>query len=271
MLDFLYHTFFGRLCLKLLTQRKLSVAAGRFLDSHLSKFLIKPFVKNNGINLTDFESDDFRCFNDCFARKIKPNRRIVDMDETAFISPCDGLLSVYDIKEGLILPVKQSRYTIASLLRDKKLAAEFKDGYCLVFRLCVNHYHRYCYVDSGIKSDNRFIPGILHTVQPIALRERPVFTENCREYTLLKTENFGRIIQCEVGAMLVGRIVNYHKNGIFKKGEEKGRFEYGGSTIIQLVKKDAVKLLPEFLNAINTGHEVDVLYGQQIGNANNTL
>ena len=77
-----------------------------------------------------------------------------------------------------------------------------------MFRLTVEDYHRYFYIDGGSKGENVFIEGRLHTVQPIALEHRRVFTENCREYTVLHTENFGDVTQVEVGAMMVGRIVN---------------------------------------------------------------
>ena len=65
-LSFLYHNAFGRVILKLLTARWISKLAGAFLDTKLSKPLIKPFVNNNNINLDDFEADNFNCFNDCF-------------------------------------------------------------------------------------------------------------------------------------------------------------------------------------------------------------
>ena len=69
--------------------------------------------------------------------------------------------------------------------QSEKLAERYKDGTALVFRLCVDNYHRYSYIESGIKSKNRFIEGVLHTVRPVALAERPVFTENCSSYTLI--------------------------------------------------------------------------------------
>ena len=182
-LKFLYRTIPGRMILKFLTRPSLSNACGRFLDSDLSHFLIQPFVKENGICVSDYEMDDVRSFNDFFSRKIKEGLRPIDMDEKHLIAPCDGLLSVWKIREDTVLPVKQSNYTVSSLLRNPKLATHYRDGYCLVFRLCVNHYHRYCYVDSGKKSRNVFLPGVLHTVRPIALAQYPVFTENSRAYT----------------------------------------------------------------------------------------
>lgn len=182
------------------------------------------------------------------------------------ISPSDGLLSVWPIEEGVVIPVKQSRYTVEGMLRDRKLAERYRGGLCLVYRLCVDNYHRYGYVESGRKSKNRFISGVLHTVQPIALEQGPVFMENCREYTCIKTKNFGILTQMEVGAMLVGKISN-HEPGTaeVKRGEEKGTFLYGGSTIIVLVEKGKVRIDPQILEASAKGEETPVLYGQAVG------
>lgn len=264
-LEFLYETLPGRVLLKALTCRGLSRVCGHFLDSGLSRFLIPGFVKSNKIDLTQCESDKFSCFNDCFTRQLKKELRPIDMEDGALVSPCDGLLSAYPIEKNLVLPVKQSRYTVEALLQDDELASKFNEGYCLVFRLCVNHYHRYCYIDDGSKGENHFIPGKLHTVRPIALRNVPVFTENCREYTVMQTDNFGDVVQMEVGAMLVGKIKNHHGIWETHRGEEKGMFLYGGSTIILLLEKDAVNLEPAILQATAAGRETDVKMGEVIG------
>ena len=221
-LAFLYKTAPGRFFLKPLASRPVSKLCGCFLDSRLSAFLINNFAKNNNIKLEDYETDGIKTFNQFFRRKIKEGLRPFDSEKTNLCAPCDGLLSVWNIKEDTVLPVKQSQYTIESLLKNPELAQEYKDGLCLVFRLCVNHYHRYAYAESGKKGPNIFIPGVLHTVRPIALETRPVFVENCREYTVIESPVFGKLIQMEVGAMLVGRIVNLEGEGIAERGKEKG-------------------------------------------------
>ena len=264
-LTFLYTTIPGRFFLKLLTTRAVSKAAGAFLDSSLSAFLIKGFVQKNNINIDDYETDGIKTFNQFFRRKIKEGRRPFDMESTHLASPCDGLLSVWNITEDTVLPVKQSRYTVTSLLQNEELAAEYKDGLCLVFRLCVDNYHRYAYAESGKKGPNIFIPGILHTVRPIALEVSPVFTENCREYTVIESPVFGKMVQMEVGAMLVGRIVNLEGEGTAVRGKEKGFFEYGGSTIILLLKKDAAVLNENILNNSRDGIETPVKMGEMLG------
>ena len=267
-LTFLYTTKVGRLILKPLTSRTVSKAAGRFLDSKYSKFLVSGFIHNNDLDTSEFEKTEFDSFNDCFSRKLKDNARKVETDENVMISPCDGKLTVVPIRKGTALPVKQSIYSIHSLLRDKKLAERYEGGYALVYRLCVDNYHRYCYAESGMKSRNRFIPGVLHTVRPIALENRPVFIENCREYTCIKTDRFGILTQMEVGAMLVGRIKNHlAAKGPVKRGSEKGTFLYGGSTIIVLGEPGKLTVDDHILESSKVGREYPVLFGQRIGTA----
>ena len=267
-LRFLYRTVIGRAVLKLITARWISRFVGKILDSGISKPLISRFVKKNGIDLSEFHSDNFTCFNDCFTRKIKDGYREIDNSPTAFISPCDSLLTAYRIDEDLILKIKGSEYKITDLLGgNNSLAEEFNGGLALVFRLCVTHYHRYIYFDNGTKGDNVFIPGKLHTVRPIALESLPVFVRNCREYTVLDTENFGRAAQIEVGALLVGKINNNHREHTFLRGEEKGMFLYGGSTIVVLLQKNRVSLAEEVFTATESGAEVSVLMGEKLGEA----
>ena len=268
-LHFLYKTIPGRLLLKPLTSPQVSKLCGRFLDSRLSSFLIKSFVKKNKIKIEDYQTEGIHSFNEFFRRKIKDGLRTFDYSPEKLTAPCDGLLSVWNIEEadGTVIPVKQSQYTVASLLQNPELAATYQGGLCLVFRLRVNHYHRYAYADSGRKSRNIFIPGVLHTVRPVALQSLPVFVENSREYTLIESSVFGPLIQMEVGAMLVGRIVNHEEEALVKRGEEKGFFEYGGSTIILLIQKDKAKINPELLENSGLGIESPVKMGQVIGSA----
>ena len=268
LLEFLYGTVAGRLLLRPLVCRPLSQAAGRFLETGLSRTLIGPFVRRCGIDTRDYDLRDIACFNDFFCRPLKAGRRPLDPDPAALIAPCDGLLTALRVEEDTVLPVKQSRFSLERLLGDKALAARFRGGLCLVFRLCVDHYHRYCYFESGSKGENVFLPGLLHTVRPVALAETPVFTENCREYCLIETERFGPAVQMEVGALLVGRIVNDHLwPRAVTRGEEKGHFAYGGSTVIVLLQRDAAELLPELSAASARGEEFPVRMGQRIGSA----
>lgn len=71
------------------------------------------------------------------------------MTAESLISPCDGLLSVYEIDEHNWIPAKYSRYRIEDLLENRELACTYRGGWCMVFRLRPSDYHRYCYIDNG--------------------------------------------------------------------------------------------------------------------------
>lgn len=269
-LRFLYGTALGRLLLKPLCARWVSRLAGAFMDSALSRPLIRRFVKKNAIDLADFEDEKYTCFNDCFTRKIRPHLRPIDRDPDALVSPCDALLSAYEIGEDSVFHIKGSDYTVRGLLGgNDALGESYAGGLCLVFRLCVHHYHRYMYLDDGEKGENVFIPGCLHTVRPIALERFPVFVQNCREYTVMETEHLGTVTQIEVGALLVGKIKNHHGAHRFVRGEEKGTFLYGGSTIVLLLPRGAGILLDgDVLQKTALGEETEVKMGERLGKRN---
>lgn len=267
ILRFLYNTHIGRVILKVLTLPVISRAVGLFLDSPFSIWLIPIMVKRNHIDLSEYEKQKYESFNDFFTRKIKyPNRKF-DMDEKSFVSPCDAKLSVYNIDENSVFKIKDSYYTLDDLLDEEETAHEYEGGLCLIFRLCVDDYHRFFYVDDCYEDGYRFIKGELHTVQPIAFEHYNVYKRNAREYTILVTDNFGTLIQVEVGALLVGKIKNHHKGGKQGRGYEKGMFEFGGSTVVLLVRKDKVIIDEEIVNNTNNNKETVVKAGEIIGRA----
>ena len=160
------------------------------------------------------------------------------------------------------MQIKNSVYTLEEILGDGELASKFSEGTCLVFRLTVDDYHRYHYLDSGCTMLNYKIPGELHTVRPIASKYK-VFSRNCREVTYMNTYNFGEVVQVEVGATLVGCIKN-KDNIYFNKLEEKGHFEYGCSTILLILNKDAM-IDQDIVYHSKQGIETKVSIGDKIG------
>ena len=265
LLKKLYGSVLGRVLLKTLTAPVISRAAGIFMDSKASKLLIKPFIKRSGIDTSQYIMRDFRSYNDFFTRRVIPEKRPVDYEPSHLISPCDSKLTVHKISKNSIFRIKGSRYRVSDLLKNDFLAKRFCGGYCLIFRLEVDDYHRYCYIDNGTKTENTYIAGELHTVNPIALERYNIYKRNCREYTVLHTENFGDVVQVEVGAMMVGRIVNNDDTASFLRGEEKGRFEFGGSTIVMLFGKNSVRIDEDILRNSAEDIETVVKYGEKIG------
>ena len=271
LLKNMYQTPLGRGVLKILVKPFVSNIAGKFLDSSLSTFIIPEFVKRNNINMDDYVDETYSSYNDFFTRHIRPELRPISDHENTVISPCDGRLSVYKINKNSRFTIKNTRYSVESLLRSKELSRRYEGGTLAIFRLAVDDYHRYCYIDNGIKSGEYFIQGVYHTVNPVANDVYPIYKENTRQFSLLKSEHFGTVLMMEVGALLVGRIVNYKEKGAVKRGEEKGRFEFGGSTIVLMFEKDAVSIDGDIWDNTNKGYETLVKMGQSVGKAYNKL
>lgn len=265
-LDFLYNTFIGRIILKLLTTKFISNLVAFYMNSRLSKIRIKRFINKNDINIYEYDDRNYKSYNDFFTRKVISSKRPIKARKDILISPCDSKLTAYKISDDLCLNIKNSYYSIDTLI-DKNIIEEYKGGDALVFRLSTDNYHRYCYIDSGSQGKNNYIKGILHTVQPISLKHYNFYKTNSREWAILNTNNFGKVIQVEIGALCIGRIKNNHETYIYKKGEEKGYFEFGGSTIVLLFKKNTIKLDDDIYENSKENIETIVKYGERIGRA----
>ena len=265
LLSFLYTNIFGRMLLKPLIQPQVSKLAGRYLSSAHSKWLISKFIERNEINMDIYEECDYSSFNDFFTRKIKPDCRPVPEDLDVLISPCDCLATVYPIQENTTFSIKNTEYTLRSLLRSPRLAKRVRGGYAYILRLTVEDYHRYLYSVSGKQSKNYHIDGTFHTVNPIANDYLPIYKENTREYTVIRSKEFGDVLQMEVGALLVGKISNHKQSTVVTRGEEKGFFEYGGSTIVVLTQKGRVTPRSDLLTNSKNGYETKVLQAHPLG------
>lgn len=258
-LRFLYETLPGRVLLRLAVDPRASRARARYQRSGRSKKDILPFAERYGVDLTGYDPDAFACFNDFFTRRRDVH---TDAQPTELVAVADSRLSVYPVAEDLTLTIKRSRYTLRELTGERFELAPFAGGHVLVFRLAVQDYHRYVFPDDGRVVRTAHLPGVLHTVRPISERYR-IFARNTRVCTLLQTDHFGPMLQIEVGAMLVGAIRS-RPVVRFRRLEEKGYFEYGGSTILLVVPK-TVQIDTDLTEQSRLGFETQVTIGEKIG------
>ena len=266
-LSLLYGSLPGRMAVRLLIHPVVSKIGGVFLNSPLSRFMIRPFIKKNKIDLSLYETAAYHSYNEFFIRKIKKEARPFDQNPSHLVSPCDGKLTIYPIQKNGRFLIKQTAYTTETLLRNKKLARRYENGLALLFRLTVDDYHRYFYVDDGRKSRNVCLSGVLHTVNPAANDAYPIYKENARQYSLLKSVHFGTILMMEVGALMVGKISNHHQKAFVTRGAEKGFFEFGGSTILLLFEPHRILPDEDLLKNSLEGFETVVKAGERIGKA----
>ena len=265
LLEWMYGTALGRCLVRVMICPWVSRGAGWLLDRRISALAVKPFIKSNHIRMEDFEQRRFHSFNDFFTRRVLEGRRPVDLEPGHLIAPCDSKLTVFPIGADSRFRIKGVAYTLEQLLQDGELAERFLGGTLLLFRLTVGDYHRYAYIDSGFISQERRIDGVFHTVNPAAAGRYPIYRENTREFALLESEQFGTILQMEVGAAMVGRIVNNPGQCQVQRGQEKGRFEFGGSTVIVLLQKDAAIVDADLIQNTREDAETVVRLGERIG------
>jgi phosphatidylserine decarboxylase len=269
-LNFLYHHPVGKMITQgILSQRYMSVIYGAHMKSRRSKAFINSFIEQYQIDISEIEQplDSFRSFNDFFIRKLVDGARPVDMVASHLVSPADSRLLVFDLSSIQSIPVKGYWYSLLQLVKDKNIARKYANGWCFVYRLAPPDYHRFCYIDNGTQEKVKRLRGVLNSVHPIALKsKKALLSKNYRELTVLHTENFGDVIHIEVGALLVGKVKQRNRGMYnFKRGEEKGWFEYGGSTVIQLFTKDSIIPDSDILEHSQKGVETLVKVGEKTG------
>lgn len=99
----------------------------------------------------------------------------------------------------------------------------------------------------------------------MALREKAeIFWLNKREYCIIKSPVFGNVIMIEVGATMVGSMIQTYAGTTVKKGEEKGYFKFGGSTVVLLFEKDKIKIDNDLLINTSKGLETTIKMGEKI-------
>ncbi|MDO4323651.1 MAG: phosphatidylserine decarboxylase [Lachnospiraceae bacterium] len=268
LISWLYGHAAGRMLLRPLVSPWFSRAGGWLLNTRLSALAVQPYVRANQIDLSVCKKQEFRSFNDFFTRELIPGARPVDGRPEAWISPCDARLTVFPISREGSFAVKHTPYTVESLLDGSDLAEHYIGGTLWMYRLCVDDYHRYIYPADGVKSSNLHIPGVFHTVNPIAGEAEPIYKKNTREYCVIRTENFGTILMMEVGAMLVGRIENREPSSAkVRRGQEKGNFAFGGSTILILSQPGRIAPSEAIMQNSRAGIETRVRMGEAVGYA----
>ena len=266
-LVWLYYNPIGEATLWALAKRKLvSSIYGNMMDRTSSAKKIHSFIEDFDIDMSVAQEQEFNNFNDFFTRKLKDDARPVDTSSTSVVSPADGKILAYaDISNSDFI-IKGYRFDVSSFLDNADLAQKYHDGALLIFRLAPMDYHRFHFPVSGNISPNKKIDGDYYSVNPFALRKKAkIFCLNKREYTILSNPLFGDVIMAEVGATMVGSIEQTFKGSSVNKGEEKGYFKFGGSTVVLLFEKSKIHIDEDLLITTAKGYETIVKMGERIG------
>ena len=88
---------------------------------------------------------------------------------------------------------------------------------------------------------------------------------NERRASILETEKFGKLAYIEVGAAMVGKIIQSHDEATpHSKGDEKGYFLFGGSTVILLGEKGKWSPSEDILANTEVGLETYLHLGEEV-------
>ncbi|MGQ1784055.1 MULTISPECIES: phosphatidylserine decarboxylase [unclassified Saccharicrinis] len=265
-LNWLYYTPGGKLTLHILLKRKLaSTIVGHFMSSPLSVNQVNKFIEKYEIDLSDYHSENgFKCFNDFFYRKLKNGKRTIG---DKLVSPADGkALAFQDIDHVPSFFIKGSEFKLHDFLRDKHLADKYEGGSMVIVRLAPTDYHRFHFPVSGTASKSKSLKGRYFSVSPMALKKNiKILSQNRRVYNIIKSDNYGDVLMAEIGAALVGSIIQtYQPYSHVNKGDEKGYFAYGGSTVVLIFEKDKVTIDPDLIENTKNHMETEVKMGENI-------
>ncbi len=270
LLRWFYGTSTGHLVFRAVLNRPLcSRLYGWWQQSPWTRRQIRRFVEHYRIDLDEIEHplSHYSSFNDFFIRRLKPGARPCDPDPKRLCCPADGKVLVYPqlaAEEGL--PVKSSQLSACALLAAAIDPTPYRGGSALVVRLAPYDYHRFHFPADGQVSQTQWIDGTYHSVNPIALARVPdVFHRNRRSVCELATPAFGRIAYIEVGAINVASIVQTHSIGPCERGQEKGFFQFGGSTVVLLFEPGAIAFDSDLVADSAAGLEVHVRTGAGVG------
>jgi phosphatidylserine decarboxylase len=273
----LYSTSIGRLLQRAVTSPTFSRLYGRWQDSPLSARKIPSFIQKFQIDQSDYlpaesgsAAHPYPSFNSFFIRRLRAGARSFP-DDSSFMGAFSEARYLGYVSSSVEskLAVKGSVIDYSSLLQNSEYLDHFVGGPLLIARLCPSDYHRFHFPDQGEKLASYSIAGPLHSVNPLALRAKgDILTTNERRVTILSTENFGKIAYVEVGAICVGKIVEVHQGEHFQRGEEKGYFLFGGSTVIILGEPGRWKPSTDIVEQSANGIETYIQLGDIVAQAN---
>ena len=267
-LEFITSTFVGRLLLESIVKRRwFSKIYGWYQDSSISKKSIPAFVDLLGIDMREAQLDltDYTSFNDFFIRTLKTEARPIESSSNRLALPADGrITALNNIRDGQIMQIKGVNFTLKDFLNDGNLAADYEGGSLIIVRLCPADYHRFHFPCDGTPSPSIRVAGDLYSVNPIAVQRRPgLFAENERQICVHVNSEIGRILLVDVGATMVGRIVQTFRPHVeVKKGDERGYFKFGGSTTVMIFPPGKVIIDEDLLQNSARGLETFAKMGE---------
>ncbi len=251
----------------------------------LRKSITRWFIRHYNVDMSEAlepDPDAYPDFNSFFTRALRLESRPIVDEAGQIYCPNDGAISqLGDIHGTQIFQAKGHTYSLVELLGgSEERARPFKGGRFATMYLSPGDYHRVHIPLSGRLMEMTYIPGRLFSVAPDYTETVPhLFARNERVACVFQTEA-GPMAVVLVGAIFVGSIETVWAGEItpprgkgvkvtsyvasdnviqLERGEELGRFNMGGSTIIVLFGPGRVKW------QTGLAAETRIQFGQALG------
>ena len=228
---------------------------------------IEPFVREYGIDMSEFEPRRYRSYADFFVRAFEPGARRFPDDPTVMGAPAEARYFGWErFRHDERFPVKGQSLAARDILGDAERAEPFIGGPVILARLSPVDYHRVHYPDAGRTLDHERLGRSIWTVTWPAVRNKPdIYIRNERQVNILETKNFGRLGFVEFGALTVGRIVQSHPlDAPFARSAQKAMFKFGGSAVAIFGEPGAWRPSDDLLEHTPEGMETIVRLGEPV-------
>ncbi|MDR2372233.1 MAG: archaetidylserine decarboxylase [Puniceicoccales bacterium] len=270
-LRLLYHSSIGRLAIRHLIGRKIFSRIFGHLTRHpISRRKIRPFVERYKIDMLTAEKkiEDYRSFDEFFSRKLKRDARPIAVDQRKIVFPCDGRhLLIENFEKLPSFFIKGQRFDLKTLLQNGELFERFQNGSAVISRLCPVDYHRFHFPCDAVIRKIYQVSGDYLSVNPVVTRSKiSVLFENKRIVSVLHSQDIDQFLMVEIGATCVGSITQTAEVGrLYFKGEEKGFFSFGGSTIMTIFLKNRIRFTEDLRQNSANGVEMFAFMGDNMG------
>src|SRR5699024_117389 len=171
----------------------------------VTTWAVKLFSKYYQVNLEEAQkssAEEYKTFNEFFARKLKDTARPILDDDSVLVFPADGVISQFgDIVDEQLIQAKGKTYTLDALLAcNSQMVKQFSNGLFATTYLAPTNYHRVHMPCNAVLREMIYVPGTLFSVNKLTTTEiANVLARNERVICLFETEQ-GPMVQILVGA-----------------------------------------------------------------------
>jgi phosphatidylserine decarboxylase len=219
----------------------------------LSRFMINLFTRTYNISMSDYVGDtsDYGSLAEIFIRKLDPEKRKLETDSHALLSPADGVISSVELADSTkVIQVKGIEYDLTEFLN--KQIDMTRKWYVTTIYLSPKDYHRYHFPVSGSVTGYCHMRGRLFPVNQLGLNNiKSLFIRNERIVLELRhgpdPVYIGAVGATFVGSIKMEFIHKYRRDSRWKEislnaaqMSEMGRFELG-STIVMVTPESLGK------------------------------